>query len=120
MDAPGTVPESINCHECNAPIDLAGQQAFTQVECAHHNHRSEKEILLSGRSRPDRAHPTNCRNDGSFFAPLSNTSGSTAFAQSGQTFALAGAGCYSGGGKEAGDEMAVGGIAVDAGGVRDV
>jgi hypothetical protein len=34
MDAPGTVPESINCHECNAPIDLAGQQAFTQVECA--------------------------------------------------------------------------------------
>jgi serine/threonine protein kinase len=33
MDAPGTVPETINCHECNAPIDLAGHQAFTHVEC---------------------------------------------------------------------------------------
>ena len=33
MDAPGTVPETINCHECNAPIDLAGLQAFTHVEC---------------------------------------------------------------------------------------
>ncbi len=33
MDAPGTVPETINCHECNAPIDLAGHPPFTQVEC---------------------------------------------------------------------------------------
>ncbi len=33
MDAPGTVPETINCHECNAPIDLAGRPPFTQVEC---------------------------------------------------------------------------------------
>ena len=34
MDAPGLVPESINCHACNAPIDPAGQPAFTQVECS--------------------------------------------------------------------------------------
>jgi hypothetical protein len=34
MDAPGTVPETINCHQCNAPIDLAGQTAFTHVECS--------------------------------------------------------------------------------------
>ena len=33
MDAPGLVPESINCHACSAPIDPAGQPAFTQVEC---------------------------------------------------------------------------------------
>ena len=33
MDAPGTMPESINCHQCDALIDLAGQQAFTHVEC---------------------------------------------------------------------------------------
>jgi serine/threonine protein kinase len=33
MDAPGTVPETINCHQCSAPIDLGGQQAFTHVEC---------------------------------------------------------------------------------------
>jgi eukaryotic-like serine/threonine-protein kinase len=33
MDAPGKVPETINCHQCNAPIDLAGHQAFTHVEC---------------------------------------------------------------------------------------
>jgi eukaryotic-like serine/threonine-protein kinase len=33
MDAPGKVPETINCHQCNAPIDLAGLQAFTHVEC---------------------------------------------------------------------------------------
>ena len=35
MDAPGIVPESINCHACNAPFDLAGQPGFTQVECPH-------------------------------------------------------------------------------------
>ena len=34
MDAPGHVPESINCQACDAPIDLTGQTAFTQVECA--------------------------------------------------------------------------------------
>ena len=34
MDTPGIVPESINCHACNAPIDPAGQAAFTQVECS--------------------------------------------------------------------------------------
>src|SRR5207249_5013237 len=33
MDAPGTVPEAINCHQCGAPIDLAGQTAFTHIEC---------------------------------------------------------------------------------------
>ena len=35
MDAPGFVPESINCHACNAPFDLAGQAGFTQVACPH-------------------------------------------------------------------------------------
>ena len=35
MDAPGIVPETINCHACNAPFDLAGQPGFTQVECPH-------------------------------------------------------------------------------------
>jgi eukaryotic-like serine/threonine-protein kinase len=34
MDAPGKVPETINCHQCNAPIDLAGHQAFTHIECS--------------------------------------------------------------------------------------
>jgi serine/threonine protein kinase len=34
MEAPGAVPESINCHNCNARIDLTGQQGFTHVECA--------------------------------------------------------------------------------------
>ena len=34
MDAPGLVPESINCHACSAPIDPAGRAAFTQVECS--------------------------------------------------------------------------------------
>jgi eukaryotic-like serine/threonine-protein kinase len=33
MDAPGRVPESINCHACSALIDLTGQASFTQVEC---------------------------------------------------------------------------------------
>ena len=34
MDAPGVVPETINCHACDAPIDLKGQVvAFTNVEC---------------------------------------------------------------------------------------
>jgi hypothetical protein len=33
MDAPGQVPDTINCHQCQAPIDLAGHQAFTYVEC---------------------------------------------------------------------------------------
>ena len=33
METPGHVPESINCHACNAPIDPAGQPAFTHVEC---------------------------------------------------------------------------------------
>src|SRR5262249_35973145 len=32
MDAPGVVPEFINCHACEAPIDLAGQQGFSNVE----------------------------------------------------------------------------------------
>ena len=35
MDAPGFVPESINCHACNAPFDLTGQAGFTQVACPH-------------------------------------------------------------------------------------
>ena len=35
MDAPGIVPETINCHACNVPFDLAGQLGFTQVECPH-------------------------------------------------------------------------------------
>jgi eukaryotic-like serine/threonine-protein kinase len=34
MDAPGKVPETINCHQCSAPIDLAGHQAFTHIECS--------------------------------------------------------------------------------------
>ena len=33
MDVPGKVPESINCHACNAVIDLTGQQAFNHVDC---------------------------------------------------------------------------------------
>jgi eukaryotic-like serine/threonine-protein kinase len=33
MEAPGTVPASINCHSCSALIDLSGQEGFTQVEC---------------------------------------------------------------------------------------
>jgi serine/threonine protein kinase len=33
MDAPGTVPPSINCHACNTLIDLTGQTGFTHVEC---------------------------------------------------------------------------------------
>jgi eukaryotic-like serine/threonine-protein kinase len=33
MDAPGPVPDSINCHACGALIDLAGQTGFTHVEC---------------------------------------------------------------------------------------
>lgn len=33
MDAPGVVPDFINCHACEAPIDLAGQQGFSNVEC---------------------------------------------------------------------------------------
>ena len=27
------IPESINCHQCGSPIDLAGQSAFSHVEC---------------------------------------------------------------------------------------
>ena len=33
MDAPGTVPASINCHSCGAVIDLSGQDGFTHIEC---------------------------------------------------------------------------------------
>jgi serine/threonine protein kinase len=33
MDAPGPVPDSINCHACGALIDLTGQTGFTHVEC---------------------------------------------------------------------------------------
>ena len=33
MDAPGPVPDSINCHACGALIDLAGQIGLTHVEC---------------------------------------------------------------------------------------
>ncbi|HUJ10476.1 MAG TPA: serine/threonine-protein kinase [Verrucomicrobiae bacterium] len=33
MDAPGLVPDSINCHACGALIDLTGQTGFTHVEC---------------------------------------------------------------------------------------
>ncbi|HVM60451.1 MAG TPA: serine/threonine-protein kinase [Verrucomicrobiae bacterium] len=33
MDAPGNVPESINCHSCGAVLDLAGQVGFTHIEC---------------------------------------------------------------------------------------
>ncbi len=33
MDAPGIVPEFINCHACETAISLAGQQGFSNVEC---------------------------------------------------------------------------------------
>ncbi|HTS18480.1 MAG TPA: serine/threonine-protein kinase [Verrucomicrobiae bacterium] len=33
MDAPGKVPDSINCHSCGAVLDLAGQVGFTHIEC---------------------------------------------------------------------------------------
>jgi eukaryotic-like serine/threonine-protein kinase len=33
MDAPGHVPDSINCHACGAVLDLTGQTGFTHVEC---------------------------------------------------------------------------------------
>lgn len=33
MDAPGQVPDSINCHACGALLDLTGQIGFTHVEC---------------------------------------------------------------------------------------
>ncbi len=35
MDAPGKVPDSINCHSCGAILDLTGKTGFTHVECAH-------------------------------------------------------------------------------------
>jgi hypothetical protein len=35
MDAPGKVPDSINCHSCGAILDLTGQTGFTHVECRH-------------------------------------------------------------------------------------
>jgi serine/threonine protein kinase len=35
MDAPGNVPDSINCHSCGAILDLTGQTGFTHVECKH-------------------------------------------------------------------------------------
>jgi len=35
MDAPGKVPDSINCHACGAILDLTGQTGFTHVECKH-------------------------------------------------------------------------------------
>jgi len=35
MDAPGKVPDSINCHSCGAIVDLTGQTGFTHVECKH-------------------------------------------------------------------------------------
>ncbi len=35
MDAPGKVPESINCHSCGAILDLTGRTGFTHVECNH-------------------------------------------------------------------------------------
>ncbi len=35
MDVKGTVPEVINCHACGTVIDLAGQTAFTHVDCPH-------------------------------------------------------------------------------------
>jgi serine/threonine protein kinase len=35
MDAPGNVPDSINCHSCGAVVDLTGQTGFTHVECKH-------------------------------------------------------------------------------------
>ncbi len=33
MEVKGTVPEVINCHACRTVIDLAGQTAFTHVDC---------------------------------------------------------------------------------------
>ncbi len=33
MDAPGNVPDSINCHSCGAILDLTGRTGFTHVEC---------------------------------------------------------------------------------------
>jgi serine/threonine protein kinase len=33
MEAPRKIPETINCHQCGAPIDLTGQSAFSHVEC---------------------------------------------------------------------------------------
>src|SRR5208283_4440183 len=33
MDAPGNVPDSINCHSCGAIVDLTGQTGFTHIEC---------------------------------------------------------------------------------------
>jgi eukaryotic-like serine/threonine-protein kinase len=35
MDAPGKVPDSINCHACGAVLDLTGRTGFTHVECKH-------------------------------------------------------------------------------------
>jgi serine/threonine protein kinase len=35
MDAPGNVPDSINCHSCGAILDLTGRTGFTHVECQH-------------------------------------------------------------------------------------
>jgi serine/threonine protein kinase len=35
MDAPGKVPDSINCHSCGAILDLTGKTGFTHVECTH-------------------------------------------------------------------------------------
>src|SRR5258707_15622140 len=35
MDAPGKVPDSINCHACGAILDLTGQTGFTHIECKH-------------------------------------------------------------------------------------
>lgn len=34
MDAPGRVPDSINCHACRSVIDLTGLQPFSHVECS--------------------------------------------------------------------------------------
>ncbi len=33
MDAPGQVPDSINCHVCGTLLDLAGHAGFTHVQC---------------------------------------------------------------------------------------
>jgi LSD1 subclass zinc finger protein len=33
MDAPGKVPDSINCHSCGTILDLTGQTGFKHVEC---------------------------------------------------------------------------------------
>jgi eukaryotic-like serine/threonine-protein kinase len=35
MDAPGKVPDSINCHSCGAILDLTSQAGFKHVECKH-------------------------------------------------------------------------------------